>query len=123
MLQILKHARVHPKTPNDPKTAPSQPVGRHRDGGRPSIGNEMLELSRKVRSNHLLRRQQRQKREKDDTRPREEAKRYSEEASAHRATFRDFGGFGKPTRVTPNPRPAVWHSAGFAEKSLLPLLF
>jgi hypothetical protein len=60
----------------------------------------MLELSRKVCSNHLLRRQQRQKGEKDDTRPSEEAKRYSEEASAHRATFRDFGGFGKPSRAT-----------------------
>ena len=81
----------------------------------------MLELSRNIRSNHLLRRQQRQKREKDDTRPSEEAKRYSEEARAHRATFRDFGGFGKPSRATPNPGPAVWASAGFAEKSLIPL--
>jgi hypothetical protein len=59
MLQILKHAGVCPKTPNDPKAAPSQPVGRHRNRGRPSIGNEMLELSRKVCSNHLLRRKQR----------------------------------------------------------------
>jgi hypothetical protein len=61
MLQILKHASIRPKKPNDPKAAPFQSVACHRNRGRSSIGNKMLKLPREIRSNHLLRRQQRQK--------------------------------------------------------------
>jgi hypothetical protein len=42
ILQVFEDTRVKPKQPNDPNTAPVQPVVRHRDRRRPGIGREML---------------------------------------------------------------------------------
>ena len=82
MLKVLQNTCVGPKAANNPHAASAQAVASHRDRGRPGIGDEMLELARKVGSHHFLRRQQGEDGQKNDATPCEEAQRCSEDAGA-----------------------------------------
>src|SRR6516162_10484348 len=67
----------------------------HSNRARPEIGCEMLELTRKAASHHVLRRQEGQNCQEDDANPRQEAKGNPKAAKGHADTLSDLGGFSK----------------------------
>ena len=74
VLEIFQNGSVHPKATNDLHTATGRAVSCHSDRSRPSVGDEMLNSSRKPGSHHLLVGQQRQDCEEDDAAPGEDPK-------------------------------------------------
>jgi hypothetical protein len=69
VLEIFQDAGVHPETADDRHAASAHAVACHSNGGRPSVGDEMLELAGKPGSYHLLSRQQGQDGEENDAAP------------------------------------------------------
>jgi hypothetical protein len=72
VLEIFEDGGVHPKAGNDLHATTGRAVPCHSDRSRRSVGDEMLDSSRKPGSHHLLVGQQRQDREEDDAAPGED---------------------------------------------------
>ena len=77
----------------------------HSNCSRPSVGDEMLNSSRKPGSYHLLVGQQGQDREEDDAAPGEGPKRCVHRAGAHRSTF--IGTVAHPARLWPSLKSRI----------------
>ena len=95
VLEIFQDAGVHPEAANDLHAASAHAVACHSNGGRRSVGNEMLELAGKPGSYHVLSRQQGQDGEENDAAPSQNPEGRHQEVSAHRLTFIDGDGSGK----------------------------
>jgi hypothetical protein len=95
VLEIFQDAGVHAEAADDLYAASAHAVACRSNGGRPSVGNEMLESAGKPGSYHVLSRQQGQDGEENDAAPSQNPKRRHEEVSPHTLTFIDGDGSGK----------------------------
>jgi len=74
VLEVFQDAGVHANAADDLNAASARAVACHRDRSRPGVGDEMLKSAGEPGSHHLLRRQQRQHGEKNDTAPGQDPK-------------------------------------------------
>src|SRR5215469_3671779 len=95
MLQVLEYSCVQPHASDHPDCPSLQSIACHSNRTRPEIGCKMLELTRKAASHHVLRRQQRQYCQDDDTNPRQETKGDSKGTKGHTDTLSDLVRFSK----------------------------
>lgn len=85
VLEIFEDARVQPEPADDPDGAAVQSIARRRDRRRPGIGDDVLDLARKIGSHclYFFRRRQRQHREKKHANPCQDTEGRSDKAGGH----------------------------------------